>query len=133
MANEKAIQKHEPQRVEAERMRNRWSYAPHVDIAEQPDRFVVVADMPGVGPDDLDISYERGTLTIHGRVTPRQAEQTTEYVAREYGVGDFYRSFQLGEGIDADRIEAELRDGVLTLELPKSEGWTRRKIPVKTG
>jgi len=132
MADEATIQKRETQDVQTERIRSGRTYIPNVDIVEHNDKFLLLADMPGVRSDDLDINYERGQLTIHGKVTPRQDPEKTEYLLREYGVGDFYRSFQIGEGIDANKIEAELHDGVLTLHLPKSQELMPRKITLKT-
>ena len=68
---------------------------------------------------------------LHGRVEPRQNEGTTNYLLHEYGVGDYYRSFRLGEGIDPDKIEAHLKDGVMKLHLPKSEATKPKKIAVQ--
>ncbi len=132
MADETTIQKRETQDVQTERIRSGRTYIPNVDIVEHNDKFLLLADMPGVRSDDLDINYERGQLTIHGKVATRQDPEKTEYLLREYGVGDFYRSFQIGEGIDANKIEAELHDGVLTLHLPKSQELVPRKITLKT-
>lgn len=135
MANETSIEKRETQevqQVQPERMRAGRTYIPNVDIIEQDDKLLLLADMPGVKPDGVDIQYERGELTIHGKVAPRQDPENTNYLLREYGVGDFYRVFQIGEGIDADKIEAELRDGVLTLHLPKAQELMPRKIALKT-
>jgi len=131
MASETALQKRESQTVQPERIRGGRTYLPPVDILEQDDKLLLLADMPGVKPDDLEVTYERGQLTIHGRVQPRQ-DDNTDFILREYGVGDFYRVFQIGEGIDAERIEAELKNGVLTLHLPKVQEVVPRKIAVKS-
>lgn len=106
------------------------TYVPDVDILEKPDELLLLADVPGARADGIDISYERGLLTIHARVESRQKEDTN-FILREYGVGDFVRSFQVGEGIDGGRIQAEYRHGVLTLHLPKLEAAKQRKIKVK--
>ena len=132
MAEQTSIQKRETQEIQAERMRGGRSYVPSVDIVEQDDEMMLLADVPGARPDDVDITYERGQLTIHGKVTPREDPERTDYFLREYGVGDFYRSFQIGEGVDNSQIEAELHDGVLTLHLPKSPEVLPRKIELKT-
>jgi HSP20 family protein len=118
--------------VRQEPTRGAPRYRPLVDIYELSDELRVVADMPGVKPEDIDIDFARGTLTIHGKVEQRQAEGTT-YLLREYGVGDFYRVFQVSETIDAGRIDAEYHDGVLTLHLPKVERAKARKIEVRAG
>jgi len=115
----------------AERTRGGRAYRPNVDIFETADELTVLADMPGVKGDEIDINFENGLLTIHGRVQDRQpAEQ--RYLLREYGIGDFYRTFQVGEAVDTDGISAEYKDGVLTLHLPKVEAVRPRRIEVKT-
>lgn len=133
MAEQTTIEKRQTQEVQTERIRGGRTYLPNVDIIEHDDKFLLLADLPGVKPEDLDIQYERGQLTIHGKVAQRQDPERTEYLLREYGVGDFYRSFEIGEGIDSNKIEAELRDGVLTLHLPKSQELRPRRIALKTG
>ena len=131
MNAEGAIKKQDAQVNRVERTRDRWAYTPSVDIIEQRDELLLVADLPGVKADAIDIKYEQGLLTIHGRVDPRQDEGKTSYLLREYGVGDYYRTFTVGEGIDSARIHAELKDGVMTLHLPKAESIKPRKITVK--
>lgn len=106
-------------------------YRPMVDIYETDDELVVQADVPGTKTEDIEVRYENGTMTIHAKATERQGEGTN-YVLREYGVGDFYRSFQVAESIDGSRISAELSHGVLTLRLPKSEQARPRKIEVRS-
>jgi HSP20 family protein len=133
MANQTDIEKHETQELQrAERTRAGRTFVPSVDIVEQENELLLVADIPGVKPDDLDIQYEGGELAIHGKVQPRQESEQTNYMLREYGIGDFYRVFQVGESIDSSKIEAEVKDGVLTLHLPKTEQAVPRKITVKT-
>lgn len=133
MANQTDIEKHETQELQrAERTRAGRTFVPNVDIVEQEDELLLLADMPGVKAEDLDIRYERGELAIHGKVRPRQQADRTNFMLREYGVGDFYRAFTVGESIDASKIEAEISDGVLMLHLPKTEQAVPRKITVKT-
>jgi HSP20 family molecular chaperone IbpA len=106
-------------------------YTPLVDIVETHDAFLFQADLPGVKADDVDVSYDDGTLTLSARVQPRQPEQTS-YLWREYGVGSFHRSFSLSTPIDADGIRAQLRNGVLELYVPKAERAKTRKIQVQS-
>ncbi|UCG31862.1 MAG: Hsp20/alpha crystallin family protein [Phycisphaerales bacterium] len=113
-----------------EHTRSGLHYRPNVDILESQDELTLLADLPGVKAEDVDIHFERGTLTLHGKVRPRQADKTN-YLLREYGVGDFYRTFEVSESIDPSRIHAELKDGVLMLHLPKVEAAKPRKIEVK--
>ncbi|MBX3413205.1 MAG: Hsp20/alpha crystallin family protein [Pirellulales bacterium] len=115
--------------AKTEHTRSGQYYRPHVDIVEQAEELLVRADMPGLRAEDIDVQFEEGTLAIHGRVAPRQPAGTN-YLQREYGVGDYYRSFQVSEHIDVSRIHAEYTDGVLTLHLPKTEAVKPRKIAV---
>ena len=103
-------------------------YTPRVDILEKEDELVLFADMPGVKPEDADVRYENGELTLHGRCAPRRFGDGA--VAAEYGVGDFYRAFTLSEDVDAQKITAELKNGVLTVHLPKVEAVKPRRIKV---
>ena len=106
-------------------------YRPHVDILEEADELVVLADVPGATGEDIDLDFEDGSLTIHAKVAPRQ-EEGTEYLVHEYGVGDYYRTFHVSEAIDASRITADYAEGILTLHLPKAESTKPRKIDVKS-
>jgi HSP20 family protein len=105
-------------------------YTPRVDIYESADEVVLQCDLPGVKPQNLDLRFEKGELSLHGKVQPRQAP--AEYLEEEYGVGDFYRSFAIAPEIAADKISAECRDGVLTVHLPKQERVKPKRITVKT-
>jgi HSP20 family protein len=107
-------------------------FLPPADIYETRDNIVVLAEMPGVAPDGVDITLERRVLTIRGRSA---ANEHTGYqrVYNEYADGDYERSFTLSENIDRDRIEATLKNGVLHLVLPKAETAKARKIELKTG
>jgi len=131
MATETAIEKHEDV-APAEHIRAGRSFRANVDIIETGEELLLVADMPGAGAGDVDVHYENGQLSIHGKVDPRQDESNTNYLLHEYGVGDFHRTFQVGEGIDAARIAADMRNGVLTLHLPKAQEVLPRRIEVKS-
>jgi len=111
--------------------RERSEFAPAVDIYDQDEEIVLVADMPGVTGSALDIHLDRGVLSVRGRIDPPAAEG--EVVFQEYHVGDFVRTFTLTEEIDGSGISAELTNGVLTLRLPKSSERKPRRIPVKCG
>jgi HSP20 family protein len=106
------------------------SYTPRVDILETEDELVLYADMPGVKPEDVDINFENGELAVYGRCAPRQEE--ANFLLQEYGVGDYYRAFSISEQIDSDKISAEMKNGVLTVHLPKSEAVKPRRISVKS-
>jgi HSP20 family molecular chaperone IbpA len=106
--------------------------APPVDIYEDEQGLVVVADLPGADPSSLDVRVERGVLTLQARAGTGQTTQG-QPVYREYELVGFYRQFQLPEEVDAGRIEAELKQGVLTLRLPRQAPAEPRRIQVRTG
>lgn len=105
-------------------------YRPDTDIYETEDHVVLVADMPGVAPENVDISLERRVLTVRGRA-PAEAHDGYRRVHAEYGEGDFERMFTLSEDIDGDHIVASHKNGVLTLKMPKAESAKAKKIKVK--
>ncbi len=113
-----------------ERTRTRRVYVPRTDIYETEDALVLVADMPGVAPDGLDVTLEARELTIRGR-TRDAAPEGYSPVYREYEAGDYERAFTLSEDIDAGKIEARLGDGVLRLTLPKAGPAQARRIQVQ--
>lgn len=113
----------------AERTRNGTTYTPRFDIVETDEELTLYGDLPGVTKDNLEIRFENDELTIEGKVASRHTEH--EYVYGEYGIGDFQRSFTISETIDSEKIAAELRNGVLTLHLPKVETARPRRIAVK--
>lgn len=123
----------EMQRVEGtiEQTRPGPVYQPAVDIFETDAAITVLADMPGVKPDQLEIDLRDNVLSLTGRVT---TGQTNEHdVLREYDAGTFFRQFTLAETIDQAKIDAKLGDGVLRLVLPKLERAKPRQITVRTG
>lgn len=104
--------------------------SPRADILETKDNFLIHLDMPGVGKDDVHVKFEEGVLTIEGRAhTPAYPEYTPLH--RTCDVKEYYRSFQLAEGIDFSKIDANIQAGALTIRLPKAEEARPRQIPVK--
>lgn len=128
---EKDVQRHNGSAdvTSIENTRGGRYYRPRVDIEERDGELLVLAEMPGVGADGVDVQFNDGVLTILGRAAERQPADTT-YLSREYGVGDYYRSFQVSDQIDAQKISAEMTQGVLTLHLPKAAAARPRKIAV---
>lgn len=107
-------------------------YSPSVDIFENDTAITVLADMPGVKADDLKIDLRESVLTLTGRAT-LSAGAKESVVIREYQSGTFFRQFTLSETIDQAKIDAQLTDGVLRLELPKVEKARPRQIAVRSG
>lgn len=100
--------------------------APAVDIFENDDALTLVADLPGVSKEQLELGIDRQVLTIEGRLD--RAEEGVLY--REFGGNGFYRRFHLPDNLDLNQTAAELKDGVLTLRLPKAASAKPRRIEV---
>jgi HSP20 family molecular chaperone IbpA len=101
---------------------------PPVDIYEGDDELVLLADLPGVETDALEIRVDRGTLTIQARA---QHVIRDEPIYREYRLTGFYRQFSMPEDFDSDRAEAVMKNGVLTLKLPRAERARPRRVEVR--
>lgn len=114
-----------------ETTKNETYFAPHVDIFETEKDVVVIADMPGVASESIDLSLEDNILTIQGHRAPQK--QTGRILLEEYEIGHYLRRFTVAETIDQEIIEASLADGVLRLRLPKVGPAQPKKIEVKIG
>jgi HSP20 family protein len=104
-------------------------FVPVTDVFETEQALTVILEMPGVSKDSVDVSVENGLLTIEGRVDFSKYDGL-QPLYTEYNVGNYARSFQLSSKIEQDRINAELKDGVMMLVLPKAEKAKPRKINV---
>jgi HSP20 family protein len=118
-----------PEHPRAEDTRNGQFFTPRVDIVETDKELFIYADMPGALPHDIDLRYEQGELTLRGKVKPREPRGTL--IFGEYDVGDFYRVFQVHESIDAAKIAAEFKNGVLVVHLPKQQALQPKQVPIK--
>ena len=114
----------------AEPTRQAPLFQPRFDITENENELTLHGDMPGVHQDDLDIRYESDQLIIAGRVAARNED--LQVLRQEYGIGDFQRTFSIGESIDAEAINAEVHNGVLVVHLPKAESAKPKRIAVKS-
>lgn len=115
--------------TEAEPSAVRQVFLPRTDIVEAGDNIILVADMPGISQDGLDVTLEGRTLTIRGHLSPHE-HPGYHMTYREYGEGDYERSFTLADEIDRDAIEASLVNGSLQLTMPKAQSAKARKIPL---
>lgn len=108
------------------------TWMPPVDIFETDDAFIVTADLPGLTKDDLEIDLENNLLTVSGerRFEKGTEDSGTKFRRVERAYGSFRRSFNLPSSVDAGKVEATFKDGVLTLNLPKAELAKARKIAV---
>lgn len=135
MANEKT---HEVQTVDREheaaaleQTRPGPVFMPAVDIFEEDGDITILADMPGVNPENLSIDLRENVLTMTGDAEDMEGENEEELI-REYHVGRYYRQFTVSDNINQDKIEANLTGGVLRLLLPKAEASKPRQIKIKT-
>lgn len=106
-------------------------WMPRVDIREEKDRFVILADIPGVDPKDIEVSMDKGILSIRGERKAEQSGENGRYTRIERAHGVFYRRFALPDSADADGIRASGRNGVLEIVIPKRPESTPRRIEVK--
>ena len=132
MSNEtKDLTKQEAQHpLETERTKTQKVYAPRVDIYETKDTIVLIADVPGVDEKSVDITLEKNVLTIAGTVAQEEKKGYTLSYA-EYETGDYERAFTISDEVDKDKIDAEIRNGVLKITLHKAEKAKMKKIAVK--
>ncbi len=106
-----------------------WGLA--VDVVENKDDFILKASVPGINPDDLDVSYADDTLTIKGEIKADNEVKNEQYHLRERRYGTFARSITLPVKVKGDSIEANYQNGVLTLRLPKAEEVKPKRISIK--
>lgn len=127
-----AIERQQPQTVEPKRVAHRPVFVPRTDIVETPEAIILFADMPGVDDKSVELTLNKELLTIEGRVA---ADERDGYrlMHREARSGDFRRSFRVSKDIDADGIQASVKNGVLRVELPKVKAAKARKIDVSLG
>ncbi len=112
-----------------ERTHERPAFVPRVDIYETETGLVVVADLPGVSPEGLEVTLEKRVLSIYGRVEDDAPEGYSQ-AYREYAVGDFERQFTLSGDFDINGIEANLKYGVLHLAIPRAPEAAAKRIKV---
>lgn len=105
-------------------------WAPRVDIKEEEQRFVIFADVPGVDPASIEVSMEKGILTIKGERTVENQEQNGRFTRVERAHGSFHRRFALPDSADADGISASGKHGVLEIVIPKKAEKAPRRITI---
>ena len=131
MAEKTVAEAQVPARIEKEQSlatrETERDLTPAVDIYEIDDGIAVIADVPGVEKDGLDIRVENQVLTIRGKVSHELRENPNW---REFDMANYYRQFNLSEAVDVEKISAELKHGVLTLQLPKAEKAKPKQIEV---
>lgn len=120
---------------DAETMWRRSATSPAVDIVEREKDFQIAAELPGMEEKDVELKVANGVMTIKGEKKEEKEEKKKDYYLSERRYGAFQRAFSLPEGVDADKIEASFKKGVLTVTLPKKPDAIKpeRKIEVKAG
>jgi HSP20 family molecular chaperone IbpA len=108
----------------------RLTFTPQVDILEQPEGLVLYVDLPGVKAENVEVHFERGELTVKARRDAVKWPGTC--LVEEFVEGDFYRAFVISQDLATDQISAELKNGVLTVRLPRSPAAQPRRIAVKS-
>ena len=105
--------------------------APSVDVREEEDRYLLEAELPGLTEKDIDVKVEDNLLTITSAQEVKQEEKKNGYLMKERRSASFRRSFVLPRDAEKEKIEANFKDGLLTLEIPKTEQAKPRKIDIK--
>ncbi len=109
----------------------RMSWTPHIDVCENDKAVTVKADIPGVDPQDIDITVEDGVLTIKGEKKEEREEKKENFTRTERFIGQFYREIPLPSGVDPDNVQATTAKGVITIMIPKKAGAQPKKITIQ--
>ena len=118
-----------PSRFDTELSQSEWS--PSVDISETKDEIMVKAEMPGMKKDDIKITLQDNVLTLRGERKQEKEEKENNFYRIERYYGSFARSFNLPTVVQADRIKASYKDGILSITLPKAEEVKPKQIPIE--
>lgn len=109
------------------------NWAPAVDIREEPQQFVLHADLPGVRPEDIEVSLEKGILTVRGQRLLDNRDEKDGYRRVERVAGEFFRRFSLPDTADSQSVKAKFTNGVLEVVIPKQQQVLPRRITVEQG
>ena len=116
---------------ESEEAETAGNWLPAVDISEDDKAYHIHADLPGVNPDDIEVSMDKGMLTIKGSRQSEHTESGADYKRVERIHGSFFRRFSLPDNVDPDRIQARSNHGVLEVAVPKREEEPAKRIQVE--
>ena len=113
-------------------MTNLWGeWTPAVDVTETDGKVRIKAELPGLEAKDIDVDVEGEVLTIRGEKRKEEEKKDEKYYCRETYAGSFQRSLRLPTGVKSDQVDAKFKNGVLTIDIPKSEESKHRKIDIK--
>jgi len=110
-----------------------WGWSPSVDISETDGNVQIKAELPGLEAKDIDVDVSGDMLTLRGEKKMEEEKEEERYYYRERYSGSFQRSFRLPSGVESDKVDAEFKNGVLTINIPKSEEAKQKKIEIKAG
>ena len=125
----KEIAKHEKVNVVRTEKEQTQYYQPATDVRETDQEVILQFDMPGVSSENVELTVEKGTLTVTGKADP---EEQGNAVYRETHIGDYRRVFSLNESVDTEHVSADMKAGVLTVRIPKPEKAKPKRITVKS-
>ncbi len=117
--------------ISERRFDREFAWAPAIEVKELPDKYILKVDVPGVKKEDLKLEVSDNVLTISGERKEEKEEKEAQYYRREILYGSFQRSIQLPSNVEPDKISAKLENGVLTIEIPKTEKAKAKEIPIK--
>lgn len=106
------------------------AWRPAVDLTESDEEFRLTAEFPGMSADDIEVEVQEGDLILHGEKEMKEEKEEEDLHVTERSYGEFYRRFTLPSSVDAEKISAEMKDGVLDVRLPKTEKEAGRKIRI---
>ena len=131
MADKQELEVQQKREVDAPREATRptRAFVPSADIYESENALTIVLEMPGVSKDNVEVNIEDGVLTVEGRIDFAKYDGL-QPVYSEYNVGPYRRSFQISNQVDHSKIAAQMRDGIMNLELPKAETAKARRVQV---
>ncbi|MCK9275174.1 MAG: Hsp20/alpha crystallin family protein [Syntrophales bacterium] len=109
-----------------------WGWSPSIDVSETDGKIQVKAELSGLEPKDIDVDVTDNILTIKGEKKKEEEQKGEKYMCRERYFGTFQRSFRLPSGTESDKVEAEFKNGILTINIPKSEESKQKKIEIKS-
>ncbi len=109
------------------------AWAVPLDVSRKGDETLIRASMPGVSPENIQVSIEDNVLTIKGQTAESHQEEGESYQLRERRTGSFHRALRLPDSVEPDKVEPRYEHGVLTITVPKAEAKRARKLPVQVG
>ena len=109
-----------------------WDWMPSVDVSESDGNITVKAELPGLEAKDIDVDVTGDLLTLRGEKKMEEEKKEERYYCRERYAGSFQRSFRLPTMVESDKVDAQFKNGILTINIPKSEESKQKKIEIKS-